>query len=100
MYSAYKFRKSESEFAQSGLTLCDPMDCSLPGSPIHGILQARILEWVAISCLSEGDQKSQNTGREHSTTHKQKIGLNIDWAYQAQEGLEELFHVEGQEGQQ
>ena len=33
---------------QSCLTLCDPMDCSLPGSSIHGILQARILEWVAI----------------------------------------------------
>ena len=31
------------------LTLCDPVDCSLPGSFIHGILQARILEWVAIS---------------------------------------------------
>ena len=35
--------------AQSCLTLCDPMDCSLPGSYIHGIPQARILEWVAIS---------------------------------------------------
>ena len=34
--------------AQSCLTLCDPMDCSPPGSPIHGIFQARILEWVAI----------------------------------------------------
>ena len=32
---------------QSCLTLCDPMDCSLPGSPVHGLLQARILEWVA-----------------------------------------------------
>ena len=32
--------------AQSCLTLCDPMDCSLPGSSVHGILQARILEWV------------------------------------------------------
>ena len=30
------------------LTVCDPMDCSLPGSSVHGILQARILEWVAI----------------------------------------------------
>ena len=30
-------------------TLCDPMDCSLPGSSLHGILQARVLEWVAIS---------------------------------------------------
>ena len=35
--------------AQLCLTLCDPMDCTLPGSSIHGILQARKLEWVAIS---------------------------------------------------
>ena len=34
--------------AQSCLTLCDPIDCSLPGSSVHGISQARILEWVAI----------------------------------------------------
>ena len=34
---------------QSCLTLCDPVDCSPPGSSVHGILQARILEWVAIS---------------------------------------------------
>ena len=34
---------------QSCLIMCDPMDCSLPGSSVHGILQARILEWVAIS---------------------------------------------------
>ena len=40
--------ESESEVAQSCLTLCDPMDCSLPGSSVHGILQARVLEWVAI----------------------------------------------------
>ena len=41
--------KSESEVAQSCLTLCDPMDCSLPGSSVHGIFQARVLEWVAIA---------------------------------------------------
>ena len=35
--------------AQSCLTLCDPMDHSPPASPVHGILQARMLEWVAIS---------------------------------------------------
>ena len=34
---------------QSCPTLCDPMDCSLPGSSIHGIFQARVLEWVAIA---------------------------------------------------
>ena len=41
--------KSESEVAQSYLTLCDPMDCSLPGSSVHGIFQARVLEWIVIS---------------------------------------------------
>ena len=41
--------KSESEVAQSCLTLTDPMDCSLPGSSIHGIFQARVLEWGAIA---------------------------------------------------
>ena len=41
------------EVAQSCPTLCDPMDCSLPGSSVHGIFQARILEWVAIP--SPGD---------------------------------------------
>ena len=41
--------KSESASPQSCLTLCDPMDCSLPGSSVHAIFQARILEWSAIS---------------------------------------------------
>ena len=41
--------KSESEFAQSCPTLSDPMDCSLPGSSVHGIFQARVLEWGAIT---------------------------------------------------
>ena len=43
--------KSESEVAQSCLTLSDPMDSSLPGSSIHGIFQARVLEWGAIAFL-------------------------------------------------
>ena len=41
--------ESESEVTQSCPTLCDPVDCSLPSSSVHGILQARILEWGAIS---------------------------------------------------
>ena len=41
--------KSESEVAQSCLTLSDPTDCSPPGSSIHGIFQARVLEWGAIA---------------------------------------------------
>ena len=40
--------KSESEVAQSCLTLSDSMDCSLLGSSVHGIFQARVLEWVAV----------------------------------------------------
>ena len=41
--------KSESEVAQSCLTLRDPMDCSPPGSSVHGIFQAKVLEWGAIA---------------------------------------------------
>ena len=41
--------ESGSEITQLCPTLCDPMECSLPGSSVHGIFQARILEWVAIS---------------------------------------------------
>ena len=51
--------KSESEVAQSCLTLHDPMDCSPPGSSVHGIFQARVLEWGAIAfsgLLSRGGQ--------------------------------------------
>ena len=43
--------ESEIDVTQSCLTLCDPMECSLPGSSVHGIFQARILEWVAIKAL-------------------------------------------------
>ena len=45
--------KSESEFDQSCPTLCEPMDYSLPGSSLHGIFQARVLEWVAIKLINE-----------------------------------------------
>ena len=45
--------------AQLRPTLCDPMDYSLPGSSVHGILQARILEWVAISS-SRGSCRPRN----------------------------------------
>ena len=49
--------KSESEGAQSCPTLSDPMDCSLPGSSIYGIFQARVLEWGAIA-FSDLDDNS------------------------------------------
>ena len=49
--------KSESDVAQSCPTLSDPMDCSLPGSFVRGIFQARVLEWVAIA-FSGNTQKN------------------------------------------
>ena len=48
--------------AQSHLTLCDPTDCSPPGSSVHGILQARILEWVAIP-FARGSSQPRNRTR-------------------------------------
>ena len=47
---------SESEVFKSCLTLCDPMDCSLPGSSIYGIFQTRVLEWVALSFVRGSSQ--------------------------------------------
>ena len=49
------------EVTQSCPTLCDPMDCSLPGSSIHGIFQARIVEWVAISFSRRSSQPRDGT---------------------------------------
>ena len=56
-------RKSESEIEviQSCPTLCDPVDCSLPGSSIHGLFQARVLEWVAISFSRVSSQSRDRT---------------------------------------
>ena len=42
-------------YSLSRVRLCDPVDCSPPGSSVHGILQARTLEWVALSCPPPGD---------------------------------------------
>ena len=49
LFSAPCFPLYQSEVAQSCPTLCDPMDCSLPGSSVHGIFWARVLEWVALA---------------------------------------------------
>ena len=49
IFAFVSFSKVKSEVAQACQTLCDPMNCSLSGSSVHGIFQARVLEWVAIS---------------------------------------------------
>ena len=53
--------KVKVKVAQSCLTLCDPMDCSRPGFSVHGIFQARILEWVAIPFLKRSYQPRDQT---------------------------------------
>ena len=56
--------KSESEVAQSCPTLSDPMHCSLPGSSVHGIFQARVLEWGAIAFSDEVMIRGQTKGKK------------------------------------
>ena len=60
---------SESEVAQSCPTLCNPMDCSLPGSSVHGIFQARVLKWVAIS-FSRGSSQPRDWTRVSCITSR------------------------------
>ena len=59
-------QRSESEVAQPCPTLCDPMGCSLPGSSVHGIFQARVLEWVAISFSRGSSQPRDRTRVSHT----------------------------------
>ena len=68
--------KSESEVAQSCLTLSDPMDCSLPGSSVHGIFQARILEWGAIA-FSELNLEKVEKKWKQKKKNKKDYGTNM-----------------------
>ena len=65
--------KSESEVAQSGPTLSEPMDCSLPGSSVHGIFQARVLEWGAIAFSNTNLYMEQNCTDPYTLTHTQVV---------------------------
>ena len=56
-----KLRRAFREVVQSCLTLCDPMDCSLSGSSVHGIFQASVLEWIAISFSRRGSRARNRT---------------------------------------
>jgi len=72
--------KSESEVAQSCPTLSNLMDCSLPGSSVHGIFQARVLEWVAIAVSLQCSILVQFLGWENplkkgKATHSTVLGL-------------------------
>ena len=71
--------KSESEVTQSCQTPSDPMDCSLPGSSVHGIFQARVLEWGAIALSMQGanqwnfDLELKHRLSSHVTTYTFKF---------------------------
>ena len=82
--------EKESEVAQPCLTLCNPTDCNPPSSSIHGISQARVLEWIAISFSTGSSQPRDRTlaSRQilyHCTTYTQQIfveltrALNFVW---------------------
>ena len=68
--------KSESDVAQSNPTLRDPMDCSLPGSCVHGISQARVLEWVAIA-FSKGNCGDQEGRRGSEEVVPENLGVPL-----------------------
>ena len=68
--------KSESEVAQSCLTLSDPMDCSLLGSSIHRIFQARVLEWGAIA-IGTWNVRSMNQGKLE-VVKQEMARVNVD----------------------
>ena len=72
------------EVAQSCPTLSDPMDCSLPGSSIHGIFQARVLEWGVIAfseCKANNDQIIYKN--KSLTHHLQQLGQEINHPQEA-----------------
>ena len=81
--------KSESEVAQSCLTVSDPMDCSLPGSSVHGIFQARVLEWGAIEgalLIAVKRREVKGKGEKEKYTHLNAEFQRID----SKEKLESL----------
>ena len=70
--------ESESEVAQSCPTLCDPVDGSPPGFSVHGILQARVLEWGAIAFSVHADYIMGNAGLDDTQAGIKTAGRNIN----------------------
>ena len=73
-FSKRNYRKKESDVVQSCLTLWDLMDCSLPGSSIHGIFQARVLEWGAIAFSITHYQRNENQNYNGISHHTSQNG--------------------------
>ena len=83
---------------QSCPTLCDPMDCSRPGSSVHEIFQAKILEWVAIS-FSRGSSQLRDRTRVFCTAGRfftdwatrEALGYLATWIFQAKKFIQEHY---------
>ena len=78
--------KSESEVARSCPTLSNPMDCSRPGSSVHGIFQARVLEWGAVAF--------SNLTSMQSTNAECQAGSNSSWNKDYQEKYNNLIYTD------
>ena len=85
--------KSESEVTQSCLTLSNPMDCSLRGSSVHGIFQARVLEWGAIAFSDSYFGEVLNLNRAKMSLHV--LGLSSETKSSFCFPLLLTFHVSG-----
>ena len=93
--------KSESEVARSCPTFSDPMDCSLPSSPVHGIFQARVLEWVAIAFSTPALQAGSLLSEPQWTTATrsiyfvfQKVALKVKFVISLLPTVCRLFSVQ------
>ena len=71
--------KRESEVAQSCLTLRDPMDCSLPGSSVHGIFQARVLEWGATAFSDIKNNRAITEMRNTLERVNNRLDNTVEW---------------------
>ena len=78
---------------QSHPALCDPMDCGLPGSSVHWILQARILEWVAISSSNHDHEGNANQNYNEASPHSCQNGC-----HQKDKKLQVLVRMRGKKG--
>ena len=77
--------KSEGEVAQSCPTLSDPRDCSLSGSSVHGIFQARVLEWGAIAFSGIPDQNHAKLSRRKELGGEMGVLVGLDLLWQVEE---------------
>ena len=79
------FRSAAAKSLQSCPTLCDPMDCSLPGFSVHGIFQARVLEWGAIAFSAQVVLVLKNLPAKQET--QETWVLSLGWEDPLEEGM-------------